>query len=464
MRHERNKRRKGVVLLMTSLMLLFIVIPIVGLAIDGGIMFTVKAKLQTATDGAALSAARSLSRGLSLAAQQESAHDTAVRYFHANVRPGWMGLSNPQIEVSFPPAPPKTTIVAVETSLETPTYFMRILGFHGFTIRASASANRRDVNIVLVLDRSGSLQQIGACGALREAAKSFVEAFVDGRDRLGLITYGTTYRSDFDPDFDFRSRPGSSDMVSMINNVICIGGTNSAAAYWLAYEKLLGINEPGTLNVIVFFTDGQPNTLHMPALQVKGTSGCVDKSDKNGVIAPAGTQVWGVLHPYENAPPPAPNPDWRAAANSNGCAYAGAFNRVADDIVALTKGGPQNEVDVFGNVLTGYKPVTRDGNGRIRINNAATITNAATNALDNAAARVRAQSAANGLDVITYSVGLGGAPTQFEDEVLNRLANTPESPIYNPAYPTGMYIYAENASQLQQAFAQLASDILRISR
>ena len=70
---------RGAVLLLTTLALLFIVIPMVGLAIDGGTLYAVKAKLQTATDGAALAAARSLSRGLSLSSQQSSARAMAER-------------------------------------------------------------------------------------------------------------------------------------------------------------------------------------------------------------------------------------------------------------------------------------------------------------------------------------------------------------------------------------------------
>ena len=41
----------------------FVLIPLVGLAIDGTMMYSVKVKLQTAVDGAALAAAQSLSAG-----------------------------------------------------------------------------------------------------------------------------------------------------------------------------------------------------------------------------------------------------------------------------------------------------------------------------------------------------------------------------------------------------------------
>lgn len=459
---RRATPRKGAVLLITTLAILFILIPVVGLAIDAGSLYAVKSRLQTAVDGAALAAARSLSRGLTISTQYAAADETARRYFSANMSDGWLGTRNSQLQVTFPAAPPKTTRVNVVASVDAPVYFLSIFRIDPVTVRAEGEASRRDVNIVLVLDRSGSLQNAGACDDLREAAKTFVHSFVDGRDRIGLITFGTTYRVDFKPAFDFKSRTGT-NVPSLIDNINCIGGTNSAAAYWLAWKELEELNEPGTLNVILFFTDGQPNTLHMPALQVRTTSSCTNKSDKNGVIAPAGSQVWGIFRALEDAPPPAPNPDWRLIPGSSGCSYASNFANVPNDIVALTKPGAANEVDAFGNSLTGYKPVSRDGSGRIRIDSATTVTNAGINALTSAATRVRNLSAASGLDVVTFAIGLGG-PGEAEDQLMHRVANTRLSATYDSSKPTGMYVYANNASELNQAFANIASDILRLSR
>ena len=51
-------------------MLLMIVIPVLGLAIDAGVVFMIKAKLQASVDGAALASARGLSEALDLTSQQ----------------------------------------------------------------------------------------------------------------------------------------------------------------------------------------------------------------------------------------------------------------------------------------------------------------------------------------------------------------------------------------------------------
>jgi hypothetical protein len=318
-----------------------------------------------------------------------------------------------------------------------------------------------------VLDRSGSL---GAdCPLLKSAAVSFVESFVDGRDNLGLVTFGTTYRNDFDLASDFRTKAGGQDMVTLINSINCVGGTNAGVAYWTAYQRLLNLNEPGALNVILFFTDGLPTALHMPTIQIKGgpgnagTSPCINKNPKNGALTVGGTP-WGINVAAEtNAPGSVQNPDWRAVPNSNGCTYNGGsapnyqFNQVSTDVVSLAANNAAAARDVNNISLTGWKGLNVAG-GEITLT-AANITNAATNVLDNAAQLVRTQSMVNGLEVITYCIGLGAV----DSVLLNRVANTADSGIYNDTQPVGLYVFAANGAQLQQAFAQLASDILRLS-
>ncbi|MCS7024024.1 MAG: VWA domain-containing protein [Bryobacteraceae bacterium] len=452
-----RKRQKGFVLMFSGLMLTFIIIPTVGLAIDVGVVYAIKAKLQTAVDGAALAAARGLSRGLTLSSQDAAAAATAQRFFQANVYNGYLGMSNPQAQITFPPAPPKTKIIDITAEVQAPTYFMRILGVNSLRVTAVGSATRRDVNIVMVVDRSNSLDTAGACDDLRESAKAFVEAFVDGRDRIGLITFGTSYRVDFAPAMNFRT--ANPNVITHINNLNCAGWTNSAAAYWEGYQRLRAINEPGTLNVLLFFTDGQPNTITLDLEVIPGRCGG-NNTLRRGVLAP-GNAGSGLYQIIASTAPPVPDPDTTVASSMSGCAAASNPSNVESDLRMRT--GTSNEVDVNGNSFNGYKTPVRRSSGRIRINDEETIENIGINALDNAAQRVRSESATNGLEVVTYCIGLGG-PGQAEDRLLQRIANVPESDIYDPTKPRGMYIYAENASQLQMAFASLASDILRISR
>src|SRR6266496_3997354 len=99
MKHRRATTQAGVVLLVGIMSLLFI-IPMVGLAIDVAVLYTVKAKLQSSVDGAALAAARALNLGSTTTAQTASAQWNAVNWFYANFPNGNWGTSNTHMATS----------------------------------------------------------------------------------------------------------------------------------------------------------------------------------------------------------------------------------------------------------------------------------------------------------------------------------------------------------------------------
>jgi Flp pilus assembly protein TadG len=257
---RRAKSQGGFVLLLSILMLLFIIIPCLGLAVDVGVLYTIKARLQTSVDAAALAAGRSISRGMDTGAQQAAAMSAARRWFHANFSEGYMGIASvPEPTVNFPAAPPRTFIVEVTATVNAPTYFMKIFRTDPVPVTVSAVSSRRDVNVVMVLDRSGSLYDSGSCDALRGAAETFVDMFANRRDKLGLVTFGTNYRVDYPLSSSFKT--GSPRLGDMLGSLYCYGFTNAAAGYWTGYQQLVELNDPSALNVILFFTDGLPNTL-----------------------------------------------------------------------------------------------------------------------------------------------------------------------------------------------------------
>jgi hypothetical protein len=67
---------------------------------------------------------------------------------------------------------------------------------------------------------------------------------------------------------------------------------------------------------------------------------------------------------------------------------------------------------------------------------------------------------------IVFCVGMGsGTTTECGQPVPNlqflaRIANSPDSPTYNPSQPSGNYVIAANAAALPQVFQDLASKIL----
>ncbi len=69
---------RGVTLVVFTIVTAFIMLPMAGLAIDVSIQYWIKAKLSSAVDAASLAAARSLSVGLTAAAQQSNAACTCA--------------------------------------------------------------------------------------------------------------------------------------------------------------------------------------------------------------------------------------------------------------------------------------------------------------------------------------------------------------------------------------------------
>ncbi len=89
--HKRKQR--GATLLLFTLMAAMLLIPVIGLAVDGSICFWMKAKLSAAVDAAALATARGLNVGQTLSAQTAAATTTGDTYFAANFPAGIMGTS-----------------------------------------------------------------------------------------------------------------------------------------------------------------------------------------------------------------------------------------------------------------------------------------------------------------------------------------------------------------------------------
>ena len=128
-------RERGFILILYALMMLFIIMPIVGLAIDAGILYMIKGKLQMAVDGAALGAARNLSANVSIDSQESTAGAAGIANFHANFPNNWMGVTpvnDPTVDWSQ--STTSTAVVNITGTVVSPTWFMRILGFNSVTV------------------------------------------------------------------------------------------------------------------------------------------------------------------------------------------------------------------------------------------------------------------------------------------------------------------------------------------
>ena len=302
---NRRARSRGVILLLMCLSLPMM-IGMMGLGIDVGLMYAVKGRLQMACDGAAVAALRSLSLAQTTASQTVAATNVATQWFNANFAGSYLGAQNtsaPAITVVDDNVNQIRTVTVTATT-SSPSYFMKLWGRNGTTVGALGQAARRDVVIMMVMDRSGSMNNVNnsyggrtPCQVMVEAAKQFTGMFQQGRDRIGLVTFAETGQVAQSPSTNFQTTLGYTNSggngAGSLDSISCTGGTNTSTGVSLAWNELYKTQLPGALNALVVFTDGQPtagtfNFIVPAAIDPTGTvqsavlasSSCLDSTGK----------------------------------------------------------------------------------------------------------------------------------------------------------------------------------------
>jgi Flp pilus assembly protein TadG len=460
----RRWHSRGVTLILT-VAVMGVLIPLAGLAIDASLLYAIKAKLQAAVDAASLAGARSLNRGLDLASQADNARATATNFFNANFPNGLLSTTDRVLTLAVAESAYRTRTVRADAQVSAPTYFMRILGVASTRLTATGMASRRDVNMVLVLDRSGSMAT--PMSAMQAAAQDFVDKFAEGRDNVGLIVFGGASLiafpnpSPLGPATNFKT--ASPNVDTLIVQTVNGGNTNTAQALWLAYQELRKRNEAGALNLIVFFTDGRPNSLiadfnnSTPSLNLlKTTSTCTYRLQSNrpmlgyisrGSSSGSSGTTYGI---YKiDADTVSSVTTTPITTNSSGCYFRTDATRMNRDVAKMPT------LDQYGNATTGYLPVTLTS-----LTSPQQIENASVNAADSAVQRIRQD---NNLNVVIYTIGYEGG-SEVPDEVwMKRISNDPTSTFFTTAEPPGLYVKATTTGDLSGAFARVASEILRLA-
>ena len=318
--HLSNTRssRRGVTVIWITLMLSCLLLPMVGLAIDLTVLYSVQSKLSAAVDGGALGAGRLLNT-----ASSSSITTIATQFVTANFPTGYWGSQAPVITATYTPG--LTQTVQVSATAVVPLLFMRILGFNTGTVSATGTATRRASRIELVLDRSGSMQPVEA--SLQSAAiNNLLSTLNPGYDEVGLIVFDasavvaypqytvtpynfspTDKSTTAGPDVNFMTsnNPPSGTMVTLITDIAVGGNTGTAEALSLAYIELqkahvkdLANGPDLRTNAIVLFTDGGANqiavNLNQPGASVvkpTATSECTYQT----ATSSASTQMIGSI-------------------------------------------------------------------------------------------------------------------------------------------------------------------------
>jgi len=272
-------------------------------------------------------------------------------------------------------------------------------------------AQRSNLVLSLVLDRSGSMQANGGSTALPPAVTAFIQNFDDTNDIAAMVSFAGAASVDVPMQRPFRTKIENAANALVFNNNTCSdeGLTNALA------QNNTVTNSPGQhlVKVIVFFTDGMANTFNY-----------------NLNCGPRNMSYDGNLFD--------PN---TGNYSSSGCSVPNPITSIdGSTLVNTARDGSQASCDSMH-----YEAQKR----------AETWANAA-----------RAQGNT------IYCIGLGnpggnnlgecndGVFPILNPTFLKDVANTPDSATYNPSQPSGIFVTATNASQLQAVFQTIAQQLL----
>lgn len=372
-----------------------------GLVLDSGRAFLARSQLSRAVDAGVLAGARVVRSGESAARSQ------ALAVARANgVVAGKRGAT---VKVGFGSNDFGEKTVTVSAYRPLPTTLLRLVGLQSVDIGSSATAVVPPIDLVLVLDQSGSLGMYGAWDDLQRAARQFVTYFDDDMDQFALVSFHTRAGVRLALQHRF-----TVDAQRIIDGMGSLGWTNTAAGLQIARGQLASKRaRERAVKVVVFFTDGRPTAF-------RGPIGGEDR-----ILAVAATSQ-NVVRGYFDNPDQVSMDRWE---------------RPAEDAC-------RNVVNCKEWKEGGHPPHGRRGRE---------------------IARQMGLEAANGLradDAYVYTIGLGNPLeselTRPDLSYLSRLAN--EHGSENSDQPKGRMYFAPSPADLDAVFRQVASDlVIRLS-
>ncbi|HVE08751.1 MAG TPA: vWA domain-containing protein [Paraburkholderia sp.] len=440
---------------------LALLLAVLGLALDAGRGYMIKAKLDAAVDGAAIAAGQSVTRGTNQTTQTASAQQAAKAFFAANFPPGYLGSSVTLATPSVAFATDGTVTIGIAAQAEVPTTLTQLLGFNVLKVATTSESVRRDLDMAFVVDTTTSMNSTSVQKAVRTSSVDFLNNFDVTSDRVALMHFATG--TVVDVPFKAGNARGfdRTAMTNTINGYSFSGNTNSSEALWNARWQLNHvITQPSSLRVIVFFSDGAPNsfssTIPQTSSACTSNTGTLTSSDDppggpNQNDNPGGLYRLGVQTS-------------QSISSSCTSSTAAMVDRLPDNYNAHAASEPSVTFPV---VTNSPRVVTKDMNGasyQVRYQN---VNRASRNLLEAMAAQARAEG------IFVFALGYGplltvgkGADNEKGEDILKCIANVADGPsrCYNPKQPVGVYCYAATTDDLKPCYSQLASAILRISK
>ncbi len=237
--------QRGAILVLVAVSLIGL-IGMSGLAIDIGRGYLSKVRLARAADAAAIEAASHIRLGLDAA--EQSARAVAALNGVVN------GVNGVSLSLSFDTNAFGENTVLVRASRPLNTTLSRILGRNTLQVATDAVAAVPPVDMVLVLDQSGSLAAAGAWDDLQTAVNQFVSHFNDAIDQLGLVHFQARAADAFAIS-DLFTTP----ITNAVSGMNSAGDTNTGEGLRLAFSQMQSpVLRERSAKIVVFFTDGRP--------------------------------------------------------------------------------------------------------------------------------------------------------------------------------------------------------------
>jgi hypothetical protein len=274
---DRRQEGQGLVLLVLSAV---VIVGMLALGIDGGSLYLQRRRTQIAADAGALAGASALVNGGSDEEILAAVRRYAVARNDADDFRAFYIPSGHEVGAGYTPSDARGIRVAAEAAA--PTFFAGMPGFGSGNTSAVAGGGFPPLDIMLVLDRSGSMDddscslqsarctidrksRCEACGGVwlvppqpltdaKEAAKAFVAMNNANLTRLGLASYAASASLDQPLTNQFHQ------VDAAIDGLVADGCTNAADGIRTAHRELTGArSREDALRIMVFLTDGLPN-------------------------------------------------------------------------------------------------------------------------------------------------------------------------------------------------------------
>ncbi|MGH7724622.1 MAG: VWA domain-containing protein [Candidatus Eiseniibacteriota bacterium] len=244
----------GNVLIMVTLSI-FVILGFFALGVEAGRWYLIRAELSKSVDAGALAGAKNLSN------PHVDPRVVAEEFSQANFASGFLGTPGSGAgAVAFAAEIVDGDRVRVDAETQGRPVVAQLFGVDHVSIGTLGVAQMKQVEIMLVLDRSGSMAG-EPIADLKTAAKSFVDYFETTQegDKVGLISFATSVRVDRGLDHNFVA-----PIKASIDAMNAVGATNPEDALDNA-DGPLGLTDQSALppgrrvpQFVVFFSDGRP--------------------------------------------------------------------------------------------------------------------------------------------------------------------------------------------------------------